>query len=373
MVAFARRCSAWSFSTISRARGFAISSGATPRSSRGRSSGASSGARQRPDDVEQLLLGQPHQRPAQQRAERERVAPVGEDAGDRDEVLDFLAPVEALARLGGDGDAALFQRFLVAPEVAPGRRQQGDVSGPARAQPAVLGVGDRLAADQARAQLGDGLRLPRRAAALRIGLAVLVGHFDIQGGDRGSPVPRRPEGVEGLEAGLAVLLGKRGLEARVHVFHDRRAGAEVGGDREHGVRGPGAKRLARPDIGRDVGAAEAVDRLLGIADQEQRARAKRECRPVGAIAVPRRLAAEAPEYLGLQRVGVLELVDEDVAEARGQSARRTSSWSRRRSRAENIRSSKSRSAAARLCSRNRSMTGSTKGTRPASTWVATAW
>ena len=60
--------------------------------------------------------------------------------------------------------------------------------------------------------------------------------------------------------------------------------------------------------------------MLGIADQEQRARPKRECRPVAGIAVFRRFAAEAPEYLSLKRVGVLELVDEDVAEARGQSA-----------------------------------------------------
>ena len=108
-------------------------------------------ARQRPDDIEQLLLGQPYQRPAQQRAERERVPAIRKDAGDRDEVLDLLAPVQALAGLGGDGDAALFQRFLVAPEIAPRRRQQGDVAGPARALPAVRGVGDRLAPDQARA------------------------------------------------------------------------------------------------------------------------------------------------------------------------------------------------------------------------------
>ena len=64
--------------------------------------------------------------------------------------------------------------------------------------------------------------------------------------------------------------------------------------------------------------AEAVNRLLGIADQEQRARSKRERRPVAGIAVCRGLAAEAPEYLRLKRIGVLELVDEDTAEALGQ-------------------------------------------------------
>ena len=154
---------------------------------------------------------------------------------------------------------------------------------------------------------------------LRIDLAFLVGHRDIQGGNRGSSVPWRPEGVEGLKAGLAILLGERGLEARVHVTHDRRAGAEVGGDGQHGVRVPGAKRFARPDISRDVRPAEPVDCLFGIADQEQRARPGRKFRPFAGIAVSRRLAAEAPEYLRLKRVGVLELVDEDMPEARGQS------------------------------------------------------
>ena len=64
--------------------------------------------------------------------------------------------------------------------------------------------------------------------------------------------------------------------------------------------------------------AEAVDRLLGIADKEQRSRPRRKFRPVAGIAVSRRLAAEAPEYLRLKRVGVLKLVDQDVAEAIGQ-------------------------------------------------------
>ena len=78
------------------------------------------------------------------------------------------------------------------------------------------------------------------------------------------------------------------------------------------------ERLPRPDVGRYVGAAEAVDRLLGVAHEEERARAERErCRVVG-VAIGRRLAAEAPEDFCLERVGVLELVDKDVAEALGQ-------------------------------------------------------
>ena len=96
------------------------------------------GARQCPDDVEQLLLGEPHQRAAQQRAEGEPVALVGEHAGYGDKILDLLASVEALAGLGGDGDAAPLQRLLVAPELASGRCQQRDIARPARALPAGL-------------------------------------------------------------------------------------------------------------------------------------------------------------------------------------------------------------------------------------------
>ena len=112
--------------------------------------------------------------------------------GDGDEVLDLLAPVEALAGLRGDGDAALLEGFLVAPEFAAGRRKQRDIAGPARALPAAPRVADRLAADQARAHVGDGLGL---AVPLPCGgcLAVFVRHRDVEGGDRRSLRPAPAE------------------------------------------------------------------------------------------------------------------------------------------------------------------------------------
>jgi hypothetical protein len=45
-------------------------------------------ARKRPDDVQQVFFGEADQRPAQQRAERERVAAIGQNAGQRDQILD---------------------------------------------------------------------------------------------------------------------------------------------------------------------------------------------------------------------------------------------------------------------------------------------
>src|SRR3546814_7074307 len=76
--------------------------------------------------------------------------------------------------------------------------------------------------------------------------------------------------------------------------------------------------IARPDIGADIGAAEAIDRLLGITDEEERAGTDREGAPVCARDPGRRLAAEAPEDFRLKRVCILELIDKDVGEAGGE-------------------------------------------------------
>src|SRR5438105_2314411 len=47
----------------------------------GQGIGSIFGARQRPDDVEQILFAQTHERSPQESAQRQRVAPVGEHAG----------------------------------------------------------------------------------------------------------------------------------------------------------------------------------------------------------------------------------------------------------------------------------------------------
>ena len=62
----------------------------------------------------------------------------------------------------------------------------------------------------------------------------------------------------------------------------------------------------------DVGATEPVDRLFRIANQEQASRDWPDTPPVRLGLV---VGREQQQDLGLQRVGVLELVDEDVGEA----------------------------------------------------------
>ena len=77
-------------------------------------------------------------------------------------------------------------------------------------------------------------------------------------------------GEQRSKAGLPVCR-KRCLKAQVHPVQDRRDGAEVAADAENIDRMCGFKRCASAQICLHIGAAEAVDRLLGISDHEERA------------------------------------------------------------------------------------------------------
>ena len=77
--------------------------------------------------------------------------------------------------------------------------------------------------------------------------------------------------------------------------HHRPGGAEVGAQRAVAA----CSVAPRCQVGVDVGAAEGVDRLLGVADQHQRG-----------LRVVARHAVDRVEDAVLQRIGVLELVDQ---------------------------------------------------------------
>ena len=80
-------------------------------------------------------------------------------------------------------------------------------------------------------------------------------------------------------------------------------------------RAPAAmSRLADAAIDADVGAAEPVDRLLRVADDEQGTRPHRDVERIGGRRGPRLVGGESQQQLRLQRIGVLELVDQQVAE-----------------------------------------------------------
>jgi hypothetical protein len=68
------------------------------------------------------------------------------------------------------------------------------------------------------------------------------------------------------------------------------------------------QRALGGEIGVDVGAAKAIDGLLRIADYEQ---ATRPQLPFDPRLIGRAFAAEPPQDLCLEGIGVLELVDQD--------------------------------------------------------------
>src|SRR5262245_17903998 len=70
----------------------------------------------------------------------------------------------------------------------------------------------------------------------------------------------------------------------------------------------GGQVLCDAAVQSDIRAAEAIDRLLGIADEKQLSRSGSGGAPVALIGIGR---TQQEQDLGLQRVGVLEFIDQD--------------------------------------------------------------
>ena len=105
---------------------------------------------------------------------------------------------------------------------------------------------------------------------------------------RNIPAGRRPDPLEtylGEQEGFMCL-----IKERVHHLDQRRVRTPVDSKRV-----PVCRALPGPEVGKDVGAPEAVDRLLRVADQEHGGRAS----PI-----------DVAEDLVLQRIRVLKLVDQ---------------------------------------------------------------
>ena len=127
--------------------------------------------------------------------------------------------------------------------------------------------------------------------------------------DRRRP-PARPSRTGSSATYSGCDSGSATMSSRNIVVDDvdhRTRGAEVAGE----PAGRRAERRAGPEERGDVGAAEAVDRLLRVADHEQPAGVDRELvPPVGAgVGLARR---EQRGEVALDRVGVLELVEQQA-------------------------------------------------------------
>lgn len=115
-------------------------------------------------------------------------------------------------------------------------------------------------------------------------------------------------GGEGLVGGLGGFLGlDQGAEDGVDPAQDRRHRAEVGGQ-GNGL----AEQVLGGEVRRDVRATEAVDGLLRVADHEQAPFGDLDVAPVLGLGLG--AAGDADRELDLDRVGVLELVQQQPLE-----------------------------------------------------------
>ena len=266
---------------------------------------------QRLDGIGNLLLGETDERAAQQRAEGDGVAWIGDGPHNCYQIVDFLTVVEALSGLRRDGNAALCERVLVHPQIGAGRGEQRDVARAGRALPSERAIPDWVVADEAAQRLGDGGGF---GAAKVIGAGsgsvrtLPVVERDVDGGNGRSRAGLARRGERG-EARLPDGLDEQGRKRVVHDAEDARAAAEVRAHLDDAIRIASDEGAFGRLISVEVGAAEAVDRLFRIADEEEGSG------PDGAR-VPGRarvtLAGQAPHYVGLYGVGVLELVNEEV-------------------------------------------------------------
>ena len=228
---------------------------------------------------------------------------IRQDAGQGNQVLNLLAAEEPFPRLGRNGNAVTFKGLLIAPEVCSTRSQEGDITRPTKPLLPSRVILDQLTSDQAVTQVGDSIRL---GIALLVRTRFVLGrcYRHVESRHAGAPVVIEMKGVQPREAGLSGSL-ENVLEALVHIGQDRGAGSEVGGNREDVLDRLGPDRITRAQVGRNVGTPEAIDGLLGIPDQEQGPGPQDKAFPF-CIGLPgRRVAAQAPEDFGLERVGIL--------------------------------------------------------------------
>ena len=227
----------------------------------------------------------------------------------RQQLLRLLAVEQALLAGRDRGDAAGDERRLHARGLGVAAHEHGDVAGPYRPArdrgAAAAGIGEH------RMDFRDAGRGGERARV--VGLARLA----VGGGRQDADGQRRGRGAFALVVGVVVAgAGLDRVEAdaavderavaglrvqRLDRAQQARARAEIVEQRwrDRGV-------TLRREVGVHVAAAEAVDRLLRVADQEQRRRGRRSIRLRAGIA----RTEHAPEDRPLPRIGVLELVDQ---------------------------------------------------------------
>jgi len=249
-----------------------------------------------PVQREDLPVGEPEEDGFERRVAGGEVRGDVDGGKDDPEVLDLAAEEEPFPR----GDDVRYprggQRVPVAGKhLSRGVRavEDGDVPQPRGALRAVVAA-HLHGADDPSDKAGKELRL------VHLRRKLVQRHRRPLAGVRPVRVHRRVRRREVLSA------RKDAAEQPVQRGQQVRPAAEVAGER-HVL--PARRRHLLPElpVHLDVRAAEAVDRLLRVPHDEQPAR--------------RAARRQHPEDLRLERVGVLELIHEDVAEPRGEPPR----------------------------------------------------
>ncbi len=247
-------------------------------------------------------VGHADERGAQQRRERDQVGRVEHGADERRGVDGLAATEVATVLLDSEGDAALAQRLEVALEVGLAAQQNRRVLGS-------QGAGGDSCGEIRRHRRRLAPRRLRRAQPLLAGTELLLGRPAEPVFDRRRLVAPLAAGEERLEArrGLA-LPGHDRRDHALDLFEHAGGRPEVGGERFAAAGAQGGRDELPVDA--QARSAPAVDRLLGVADQEEAGALRRGARE-----------REAADDHRLQLVGVLELVDEQLADAVAQARR----------------------------------------------------
>jgi hypothetical protein len=247
--------------------------------------------------------------------DRQLVARVVDRPQGEEDVPDQPAGVHEGRRLGPVGDAGRTERVLQRWERRPGRQQDRDVAEPGRppaGRAAAAVVADQPALVEHAPDGGGDVGRLALAEHRRAGPVLVRGsaeHGDRRA-DRGVRADRDQRGVGRLRRHAAHVLGPHEVaEHEVDQVDDRPARAEVCGQREAAP--ARAEAVGGLEEQRDVRPPEAVDRLLGVAHEEQVALAGGDLAP---RRVRRGVVVGGDEHgqLDLDRVGVLELVDQQV-------------------------------------------------------------
>ncbi|MEZ5262744.1 MAG: hypothetical protein R2755_13455 [Acidimicrobiales bacterium] len=260
----------------------------------------------------QLHVGAGVQRRAERRHQRQLVARVVDGAQHGQHVADLLGVVDE--RAGGQPvrDGGAIERFAQVGQRGAGREQDGHIGQAGRAPPTTLlahrpgiGPGDHV---------GDGGGHVGGLCPSHVGGP--GGAVEVRTAEQQRPmidaVAGLPHGPQRLVGGLAagLLVGHQRAEQTVHPVEHGPDRAEVGV--EAGQAAISAEPVAGFEEQRDVGPAEPVDRLLGVTHEEQPARFDLQRRPARRAGIGHR-GGHQHGQLDLQRIGVLELVEEEVA------------------------------------------------------------